>query len=1069
MKSEAAFITKILVPRRRPDTVHRARLLEELRGGRGGELTVVRAPAGFGKTTLLVDLAHEASGRVCWVSLDEWDRDTGTFLQYLRLSVLRRFNQVGAKGSSAMSSSEPRALLGALSSQIASHHEETWAFLDDFHSLEGSTDVLQLVDYLAQRLPFNCRLFLASRTRPALPSLSRLRLEGRAMELGPADLAFSADEIRHYYRSARHQDISDNQVERILKATQGWPAGVALFTDPGTLRKEGHKTSVPLSDYLASEIFDRLPEKLQRFLLYTSVFDTLEAAGCDAILQQRDSEQLLETLERQNVPIMRVQGAVAEYRIHPLFRDFLRIKLRHSRPGSHRTLSQKAGEWQTDRGRPSEAIWHFAQAEDWDQVTVLVLEEAPRAYRLGRWHMITSWLEVMPASELRERPELRLWEARILVRLGQADEALRVVDEAVRLVGEPASVTLAQFETIRATALRVKGDVAWSLAACKRAVDLAAKANAPVDVLAEARKQLGLVQFARGSFSEAVRELRGVLDIYEQRGDIEDMAFVNGCLGSALGSQGNLAESLTHLEPARQQWRKVGNVKELSWVLNNLAVTYHQMGQPGLASELFVDALTKARAGGHQRAEAYALVSLADIDRESGEQSSAVERYEDARSLAAELGDMTLSTHALTGLAHTYRQIGDMGKAQMLARQALASAEERDSPYDQGLAQVALGRVWRHLGKLEEATSALSAAVSLFEGVKAKKELAEALFHLAESSLPVRRGRSLLRVTLERLAEVARELGHDYFLIQAAQGAPAVVRYGASRKIGGDFYREMLRRSVPQPPVMSEALVRKGIAAPQRFPAVEVVSLGDVEVRIEGRKVLDLEWESEKSKELFLLLLVHERPLRRDEVVAALWPEAGGSRASSAFHSTLYRVRRALYAECVIESGGAYTVNPGGSFSSDVREFERLAKATRGMAEDDPSHVDALRAAVDLYGGPFAPSLENEWADSRRLRLEERFLELAAKLAERLLRQGDQAEAAQTCRRLLEYEPYNEAAYYRLMKAHAASGDNEAALRAFRRYREELERDIGEKPGQAIAQLYFEIRDQLGQAPARPP
>jgi two-component SAPR family response regulator len=257
--------------------------------------------------------------------------------------------------------------------------------------------------------------------------------------------------------------------------------------------------------------------------------------------------------------------------------------------------------------------------------------------------------------------------------------------------------------------------------------------------------------------------------------------------------------------------------------------------------------------------------------------------------------------------------------------------------------------------------------------------------------------------------------------------------------------------------------------AADRLPVVEAMALGEVEVRMDGRKVLDLEWESEKSKGLFLLLLTQQRPLRRDEIVATLWPDAGGSKASSAFHSTLYRVRRALYFECVIESGGAYALNPRGSFLYDVREFERLSETARAMAEDDPSYVDALRAAIDLYRGPFAPNLEGEWSDACRLRLEERFLEVAAKLADRLLRQGDHAGAAQACQRLLEYDPYNEAASYKLMTAYAASGDHEAALHVYRHYREVLETDLGEKPGQAIEQLYSEVRDQLGQAAGRPP
>lgn len=1068
MKGQAAFITKILVPRRRRDAVRRGRLLDVLQEDSEAQLTVLRAPAGFGKTTLLVDLAHEAPRGICWVSLDEWDRDTATFLQYLRLSVLRRFGQAGAKGVPALSSREPRALLGELATQIAGHDEDTWIFLDDFHSLQGSNQVLGLVDYFAQRLPFNSRLFLASRTQPALPSLPRLRLEGRATDLGPAQLAFTAAEIKQYYRSARRQDIGDHQVERILKSTQGWPAGVALFTDPGTVGEGRHETSVPLSDYLAAEIFDRLGQKLRQFLLWTSVFDTLDASGCDAILHEKGSGQLLETLEKQNVPMMQVQGAAAEYRVHPLFRDFLRSKLRLETPELYRRLNQEAGGWQANRGRTSEAIWHFAQAEDWDQVATLILEEAPTAYKVGRWHTVVSWLEVMPPDELRRRQQLSLWKARILVRLGQTDGALRVVSEALGGHRESDSLTDAEFETIRGMALRVKGDVAWALSSCQRAVDLATKANAPIDVLAEARKQLGQVLFIKGSFSEAAHEFRSVLDIYEQRGDIEETAFVNCCLGSALASLGNLAESAAHLEQSRQQWRKVGNVKELSWALNNLAMVYYLMGQVGLARELFLDALTKARASGHQRVEAYALISLADIDRQSGDLRKAIERYEEALTLAADLGEMTLSTYGLTGLAHTYRQLGGIGRAEVLARQALASAQERESDYEQGLAQIALGRLWRQQGNLDNAISAFSAAVTLFDRANAKMELAESLFYLADSGLPMRHSRSLVRVTLERLAAVAAELGHDYFLVEATRETPAVAEYGASRNIGGGVYRELLRKSFPQESeVGGQAGEDRG--AGHGLPVVEATALGDLEVRMDGRRILDLEWESEKSKELFLLLLTEERSLRRDEIVVALWPEAGGSRANSLFHSTLYRVRRALYPECIVESGGAYALNPLASFRYDAREFERLSKKARGMKEDDPGHVDALRTAADLYRGPFAPHLESQWADTHRLRLEERFLELAAKLTDRLFRQGDYAEAAQTCQRLLEYDPYNEAAYYKLMKAYAASGDDEAALRAYKRYREVLEIDLGEKPGQAIVQLYSEIRDHLGQEAGKPP
>ncbi|HEU4759719.1 MAG TPA: BTAD domain-containing putative transcriptional regulator [Dehalococcoidia bacterium] len=1026
----------------------------------------MRAPAGFGKTTLLVDLAHEAPGGVCWLSLDEWDRDPATFLQYLRLSVSRRFGARAAGRGQRAPKAEPRAVLSEIAARIDRSPEETWIFLDDFHYLGGSGEVEAAVDYLTRWLPSNCRLVLASRVHPALPSLPRLRLDGKVLEVGPSDMSFTADEIRHYYLSVRKETISSDQAERLLRLTQGWPAAVALAKDIDRSAQDETGPSLQASEYLAAEIFERLPEALRQLLLWSSVFDAVEADGCDQILGRDDSARQLRALEQHNVPLMRVDGAAPSYRVNPLLRDFLRAKLRSESPDLYRALNQKAASWQAGRGRTSEAIWHSSQAGDWESVEALVREEAPRAYRGGRWQTVTSWLEMVPGDELRKRKPLRLWEARVLARLGQADHALQVVSESVDGLTEAQSALLAEFETIRSTALRLKGELAWSLASARRAVDLAITGNAPIDVLAEARKQLGLALAAQGSFEEAIKEFRGVLDISEQRGDLEESAFLSACLGSALGSLGRLSEAVPHLEKARRQWDRVGNSKELSWALNNLAMVYLLMGYTERGRELFSDALREARAGGLQRAEAYALVSLADLDRQGGEFRAALDRYEEAIALAAGLEEMALATHANSGLSYTYCEMGDLARAEALARQVLASAEERQSAYEQGLGRLALGKVSRRQGRVDEAIGAFSAAAALFDTVGARKEQAEALYHIADASLLAKRSRRIVRESLERLAALARGLGHDHFLVQVVVQAPAAAQYGVSKRIGAAFYRELLQRTAPRRPPTAE---RRGVhVADSGLPVVEVVALGEFAVRMNGRLVMDYEWESEKSKELLLLLLSQERSLRRDEIVAALWPESAGARAISGFHSCLYRVRHALYSESIVESGRAYCLNPAGSFEYDVQEFERLVARARGSGEE-PAGEDALRRAVDLYNGPFAPGIESEWVQTRRLRLEDRFLDAAAKLADKLLDQREFRGAAEACKRLLEYDPYNEAACHKLMRACALAGDQEAALIAYRRFSEALEADLGERPAEGLTRLYAAIRKRIGRTANSPP
>ncbi len=1064
MNSRGTFIAKILVPRRRPNTVARARLIDALRGGSNGTLTVIRAPAGFGKTTLLVDLVNEAPAATCWVSLDEWDRDAVTFLQYLRLAIRRLESPHGTRDPLGFSD-EPRALLSEIAERIALHSEDIWIVLDDFHHLDGCEQVLELIDYLARRMPPNCRLLLATRTHPALPSLARLRLSGDVTELGPSDLAFTADEIKQFYDLNRERPVSDDEVSRISALTEGWPAGVALMGDPAGLGEARRETPLELSDYLASEVFERLPQDLRRFLLWTSVFDNLEAEGCDAVLQEEGARRHLESIEKHNVPVFRVEGAAAEHRVHPLFRDFLRASLRSEDPGLWAELNRRAGAWQASRGRFNEGIWHFVQGEDWEQAATLIEQEAPLAYKRGRWHMVTSWLELLPPSERQSRLRLRLWEARILVRLGQASRALQLIGEIIDVTPSSAAVLLAELETLRATALRVKGDVRSALESCQRAVDMATQGNAPMDVVAEAQKQLGQALFSAGAFAEAAQELRAVLDIYERRGDIEEAAFVNGCLGSVLGSLGRLEESATHLEHARQQWKKVGNAKEMSWVLNNLAMTYLQMGQRDLAYELLLESLAKTRQGGHERAEAYALVSLADIEQQWNDLPSARRRYEEALALSGDLGEMTLATHAMTGLALTCLYEGDRGKADVLALRALVSAEQRGSDYEQGLAHAVRGRIFRQQGRLEEAISALQSATALFERSGASRELAAALLHLADAALPIRSRRALLRLTLERLAAIGRESSVGHFLAYAGQEAPGVLQYAASRKVGNGFFRELLRKAAA-----SEAV--RGAPDDERraiFPVVEARALGNLEVRMDGRTILSIEWESEKSKELFLLLLTTDRPLTRDEIVANLWPDRGGKKASSAFHSTLHRMRGALYQECVTESGGTYALQPSGTFLYDVRDFLHSSEKARRLGEAHPGYADAMREAVNLYRGPFVALLDGEWAQSYRLKLEERFVGVAARLGAHLLQKGDYAGTIEVSNALLNSDPYNETAVQQLMQALAALGDREGAFRVYRRYCDVLEQELGLKPGRDIEQLHSEIRNGAKGTLLKPP
>lgn len=1056
LTSGPIFNTKILVPRLWTNSLRRSRLINLFQRESQGRIAIVRAPAGYGKTTLLVNVAHEAAGSVHWLSLDAWDRDYATFAQYLWLAVRGEVERpLGAE----VPAGYHRSLLADVVSALGERPDESWLFLDDFHEVDGCDDIAEFVDYLAQRLPFNCRLIIASRTRPQLASLPRLRVTGRVLELGPGDLCFSGDEIRDYYISSLGRSLDEDGVELILRDTQGWPAAVALLQAldaPG----DAARSRATLHEYMTHEIFERLSPVIQEFLLGTSVLDTLSPEICDGVLDRADSIVILNSLDGLNLPLMAIQAENAiEYRVHPLLRDYLRARLRSQSPELYHHYNQRAGTWRAGKGQVSEAVWHFGQAMDWEAVVDLVLKEAPTAYRAGRWHTITSWLSEIPRQHLQRRPELGLWEGRILARLGQADRALGAVTDIASRIDDSELVVRAQLETVRALALRLKGDMRWSLETATQAVDLAIRGNAPIYVVAEARRQLGHVLFALGSYQEAAEEFQAVLNIFEQRGEVEECAFVNGCLGSALGSLGRLAEASIHLERAKLQWENLDNKKELSWVQNNLGMVWSLLGDTKRARQAFNSSLISARASGHERAEAYALTSLAEIEREDGRVELALDYYQQALELAGSVGEMILHTYALTGMGDCYRRLARGREAETLIRQALASAEERASAYEQGIAYCALGRLRRQDGQIEEANSCFRSAVDSFGRVNADKDLAEALFFLADSLLHVRQDRSALRGCLERLATVVSAIGHSHFLVRLVSEAPAVVSYAASHRIGGDFYRNLLRVIEVTP---SGARVHGEFPSRGGLPDVDVRALGGFDVFVNGRRVIDFEWESEKAKEMLLLLVVQQRPLRRDEITAFLWPDAEAKKAVRLFHSTIYRVRRAVYPECLVETDGAYTLNPLAVFSCDVHRFRALTSSGR-RSEQELDSLDDLRSTLELYRGPFAPFVESEWAEGQRIELQSRFLRSAERLANMLFAQGDFQGTIAACERLLECDPYSETVWYTLMSAYAQAGDPESAMRAYRRFRELIRSDLGEDPGMAVTELYMDLKRRHGQ------
>jgi DNA-binding SARP family transcriptional activator len=239
-------------------------------------------------------------------------------------------------------------------------------------------------------------------------------------------------------------------------------------------------------------------------------------------------------------------------------------------------------------------------------------------------------------------------------------------------------------------------------------------------------------------------------------------------------------------------------------------------------------------------------------------------------------------------------------------------------------------------------------------------------------------------------------------------------------------------------------------------PTVRAFAFGRGSVIVGERQVSDLEWRSEKSKEMFFYLLSKKESVTKDEIFSALWPDLPESKCNSNFHSSLYRLRRALFHECVVRAGdGTYALNPKGVFETDVDAFNR-AMLEADVARDAAAREAKLAEAVALYTGPFLSAAYSEWVEPVRRELEERYIEAVNELAAARLRDGAFEEALSLFKSLEGLDPYSEAAAYGIMRSHIALNDGPAAARHYRRFKQLLKDDLDEEPSERLAGLYRE-------------
>ncbi|SNS14505.1 LuxR family transcriptional regulator, maltose regulon positive regulatory protein [Geodermatophilus saharensis] len=571
--------TKLHVPRRRRGLVARPRLLERLDRGTEAALTLVSAPAGFGKTTVLTDwLTSVAAGQrpVAWLSLDQRDNDPAVFWTYLVAALRTAAPGVGAGALALLQSprASTEAVLATLVNDLSASPDDVVLVLDDYHVVDAP-EVQDGMSFLVEHLPAQVHLVIAGRADPALP-LARWRARGDLVELRAADLRFTADEAAAYLDVATGLTLTTADVAALEQRTEGWIAALQL----AALSMQGRDDVAGfiagfagddryVVDYLVEEVLARQPERVRSFLLQTSVLSRLTGPLCDALTGRNDGKAMLEALDRANLFLVPLDGRRRWYRYHHLFADVLHVRLQDELPDAVSGLHRQAAEWYERSGDRAEAVHHALAGGDVARAADLV-ELALPALQKGRQEAtMRRWLEALPDEVIRVRPVLGVGHAAALMVSGRVEGVEARLRDAERWLSPtpdgaeeppapPTEMVVADeagfrrlpsaIAMYRAGQALLSGDVAGTVAHARRALDLAGAE----DHLGRggAAGLLGLAHWASGDLGTAHRWYSDAASCLEEAGHVSDVAGCAIALADICLARARLGEARSTYERA---------------------------------------------------------------------------------------------------------------------------------------------------------------------------------------------------------------------------------------------------------------------------------------------------------------------------------------------------------------------------------------------------------------------------------------------------------------------------------------------------------------------------------------
>ena len=743
--------TKLYIPPPPPKVVVRTRLIERLNEGlsAGGKLTLISAPAGFGKTTLVSEWITGSDRQVAWLSLDKGDSDLTRFLTYLIAALQTVAPNIGEGIMGALQSSQPppiELLLTALLNDINSIPGDFVLVLDDYHVIDA-TQVDEALIFLVEHLPPQMHMVITTREDPALP-VPRLRARRQLIEFRAADLRFTPSEAAEFLNQVMDLNLSMEEVAVLETHTEGWIAGLQLAAlsmrgrqdIPGFIQAFAGDNRY-IVDYLVEEVLQRQPQPVRNFLLQTAILDRLSGPLCDAVIGnhpegtgQEASSARLESLQRGNFFLIPLDDKRHWYRYHHLFADVLRMYLMTEQPDQVPALHRRASEWYEQNGSAADAIHHALAADDFERAADLIERAVPEMRQSRQEATMLGWLQTLPDELFHRRPVLSVYYAGALLLNGKLEgvesrlrDAERWLDtntnRSERLEAASAEMVVVDEEEFR----RLPGWIAIYRAASALALgdvhDTVKYARQALELVPEeehlgrgaAAGFLALVYWRSGDLEAAHRSWSDCMARLQKAGYLSD------AIGSAISladiriAQGRLREAMSTYERGLQLATEQGGlvVRGTADMYVGMSELKRERNELNAATQHLLISKELGELAGLPKNPYRWRVVMARIRQAQGDLDSALDLLDEAERLY--VSDFSPNVRPVAAWkTRVWIAQGRLGEALSWAREQGLSADD-DLIYLREFEHIILARILLARYKSDHSDSAIREAIGLLE------------------------------------------------------------------------------------------------------------------------------------------------------------------------------------------------------------------------------------------------------------------------------------------------------------------------------------------------------------------